>query len=101
MEWKKEIKEEDLKDFVWASQLSRLNPNDITRLKRMYERYINYYKKVLVNWSCPNCVKEVILELLKFRDDSKIIETKKKGGRPKGSKNKKRNGSKNTKRKKS
>lgn len=100
-EFKREIKEEDLKDFVWVSKLSRLHPSDVTKLKNIYHKYINWYKNVLINWSCSSCIREVVKELLSYRDRATII-TKKKGGRPKGSKNKsKKNESKNTKRKSS
>ena len=75
MEYK--IKKEQLEQINIFRNKSRLDANDISKLKSLYDELINQYKKVIVDWRCPVCLRNVIKELIRFGEKSEIIDESK------------------------
>jgi len=75
MEYK--IKKEQLEQINIFRNKSRLDANDISKLKSLYDELINQYKKVIVDWRCPVCLRNVIKELIRFSEKSEIIDESK------------------------
>jgi len=74
MEYK--IKQEQ-RDFInYLKNKSRLDANDISKMQILYQELINKYKKVIVDWRCPVCLRNVIKELIRFDERSELYEDK-------------------------
>ena len=54
---------------------SRFDNTD--ELRSLYEQLINQYLKKYIDWRCPHCVRSVLQELIKFSENSTIIDESK------------------------
>lgn len=46
----------------------RLGSNEQAVMSRLYEKYINFRVKKHIDWTCPYCVKQVMVELVQFQE---------------------------------
>lgn len=75
MEYKIEL--EDKEKFDKFRLISRLTPQDLTNLKNLYNKYINKYLKKSICYTCPDSVRNVLLELQRFEKKSEYVKPKK------------------------
>lgn len=66
------ITQKDWNEIQRFRNLSRLQPNDISSMRNIYEKYINVRLRKLVDWGCPVCIRGIRDELINFQSQSKI-----------------------------
>lgn len=66
------ITQKDWNEIQRIRNLSRAQPEDVTSIRNLYEKYINIRLKKLIDWGCPNCIRNVRDELITFQSQAKI-----------------------------
>lgn len=67
-----EISKEDWNEIQRLRTISRAQPNDVSSLKNLYEKYINVRLKKFVDWGCPACIRAIRDELINFQNNTTI-----------------------------
>ena len=66
------------KDFIdYMRTKSRIDQNDLGKLKSVYESLINHRTKKIIDWQCPFCVRNVIQELIVYSEKNEVIDESK------------------------
>ena len=68
------IDKKDYDEINRIRRLTRAQPEDISSIRNLYEKYINIRLKKLIDWNCPTCLRAVRDELIDFQLSAKLIE---------------------------